>query len=227
MTDRTLDRLIRFDRRSRDYPLRTMTDGRQPRSYSYRHYTTDQGRQGACALHAVTQEAAARPVPVFGDPIYAPADVPTLNALASRLYARAQEIDEFPGTEPQMSGTSILAAMKVGAEQGWWDEYRWALGSGPEAAAQDVILALGHKGPVVIGSTWKRGMWRPDSDGYLNVTGPDEGGHGYLLTSYSKKRDAVWTPNSWGGDGQGWITRSGLATLLAEDGVVGQFDLVR
>lgn len=43
-----LDRLVRYDERSLAYPIRPLLAARQPRSYSWRGYTTDQGRQGAC-----------------------------------------------------------------------------------------------------------------------------------------------------------------------------------
>lgn len=218
--ERTLDRIPYFDERSKGHPLRAMLPGagRKPRSYSFRHYLTNQGEQGACAGHAAAQEAAARPAPFFGDPVHSPAETSVIEAAARQCYGIAQANDTFPGAEPEVSGTSIVAVMEAGIGLGWWTEYRWALGPGPEAAAQDVIMGLGYRGPILVGSWWRGGMWRADADGFLNVSGAYDGGHGYLLTAYSAKRDAVWTPNSWGGAGQGWIKRSDLVTLLAEDG---------
>lgn len=216
--DPRLDRLQQFDDRSRAYPIRTLVGARQPRSYTWRHYVTDQGQQGACVGHACTQEAAARPKPYFGDPVLKPAPVADLNETARTVYRRAQQIDPWEGEEPVYSGTSVLAGVQAGQERGWWSEYRWALGPGPDAAAQDVILALGYAGPVIMGTVWRSGMWGADTDGYLRATGNDEGGHAYLLVSYSAKRDAVWTPNSWGGQGQGWINRTDLVSLLAAGG---------
>lgn len=216
--DRRLDRLIEFDERSKDYPVRAVVGGRKPRAYTWRGVTTDQGNQGACVGHAVTQEAAARPVTVFGDPLKAPPDISALNHLAYDVYRRAQRHDPWPGEEPAYSGTSVLAGVKVGQEQGWWTTYRWALGPGADKAAQDVILSVGYAGPVIMGTAWHSGMWQADDDGFLHATGDVEGGHAYLLTSYSIKRDAVWTPNSWGGSGQGWISRADLTRLLAAGG---------
>ena len=211
-----LDRAVRYDPRSLDYPIRELVDGRVPRSFTWRTVTTDQGRQGACVGHGVTQEAAARPVPVFGDPVRNPPTVSLLNATALAVYQEAQRTDEYPGEA--YSGTSVLAGVKVGQARGWWTGYRWALGPGPEAAAQDVILALGYQGPVIMGTGWREGMWQADADGYLRATGPVEGGHCYLLTRYSRARDAVWTGNSWNGSGAGWITRADLVSLLADNG---------
>lgn len=216
--DPRLDRFEQFDVRSRAYPIRALIGTGGVRSYTWRHYVTDQGQQGACVGHACTQEAAARPSPVYGDPVRNPVAVTTLNDDARAVYRRAQQLDSWEGEEPTYSGTSVLAGAQAGQERGWWSEYRWALGPGPDAAAQDVILALSYAGPVIMGTVWRSGMWRPNEKGYLRAIGNDEGGHAYLLVSYSAKRDAVWTPNSWGGAGQGWITRTDLVSLLAAGG---------
>jgi hypothetical protein len=164
-------------------------------------------------------EAAAHPVPVFGKPyLYRLGikQVEPINQVARDLYHRAKQLDEWAGEDYE--GSSVLGAAKAGAEKGWWTEYRWALGPGAEAAAQDVILALGWHGPVMMGTYWYEGMWQADKDSYLHAEGNIAGGHAWLLTRYSKKRDAVWTPNSWGGQGQGWISRADLVKLLANDG---------
>jgi hypothetical protein len=223
MTERVLDRLVQFDEASKAYPIRALVGAKAARSYSWRTVTTDQGRQGACVGHGVVQEATARPVTVFGDPVKQPPDVANLNNIARDVYYEAQKIDPWPGGEyagasPTYAGTSVLAGVKIGQQRGWWTEYRWALGPGPDAAAQDVILALGYAGPVIMGTAWRSGMWRPDADGYLRATGSNQGGHCYLLSRYSKRRDAVFTTNSWGGAGAGWITRPDLVSLLADDG---------
>ncbi len=218
-----LDRLIEFDSRSKSYGVRELVGEKKPRAYSWKSVVTDQGRQGACVGHGVVQEAASRPVTVFGDPVRQPPNVAELNSIARDVYYAAQMIDPWPGGEydgasPRYEGTSVLAGVKIGQQRGWWTEYRWALGPGPDAAAQDVILALGYAGPVIMGTYWRTGMWRPDADGYLRATGSNEGGHCYLLSRYSLERDAVFTTNSWGGAGAGWITRADLTSLLADDG---------
>lgn len=216
MTDRVFDRVPSFDEKSLDYPIRTLLPDKPARAYTWRHAQTDQGREGACVGHAIVGEAAARPKPVFGDPYWKPPVASTLNSEAYKVYKEAQKIDYWDGESYE--GTSVLAGMKIGQQRGWWSEYRWALGPGAEAAANDVILAIGYRGPVVMGTWWHAGMSQPDSKGYLQVTGGKLGGHAYLLTSYSKMRDAVWTPNSWGGYGQGWITRADLVRLLDDEG---------
>lgn len=164
-------------------------------------------------------EAAARPKPVFGDPCrqeFTGAELAAIDTAAREVYHEAQRIDEWPGEA--YDGTSVIAGMKVGRARGWWEEYRWALGPGAEAAADDVIRTVTRYGPVVMGTWWRAGMMRADASGTLRATGSYLGGHAWLVTRYNARRDAIWTPNSWGGEGQGWITRADLTTLLAEDG---------
>lgn len=211
------DREIKYDKKSLQYPIRELIGDKKLRSYSWRHIQLDQGTEGACTGFSATMEAAARPKPVFGNPILFPwaRDPRPINDIARQVYYRARQLDEWAGENYE--GSSVLGAVKAGQEKGWWGEYRWALGPGSQAAAQDIALALGYCGPVMMGSYWYEGMFEP-VNGYLNVTGNIAGGHAWLLTRYSLKRDAFWTPNSWGGAGQGWITRADLVKLLANDG---------
>lgn len=216
-SDPRLDRLPEYDDRSTDFPIRGLLGvERPPRSRTWPYVQLDQGREGACTGFSATMEAAAWPAPVFGDPRTKRPDPGPINAVARDVYRRARQLDDWPGENYE--GSSVLGAVKAGVERGWWGEYRWALGPGPDAAAADVIAAIGYSGPVMMGSYWWSGMMRPDEQGRLRRTGRREGGHAYLLTRYSRKLDAVWTPNSWGGEGQGWISRSDLAALLGDDG---------
>jgi hypothetical protein len=54
------------------------------------------------------------------------------------------------------------------------DEYRWGFG------IQDVILALGYKGPGVFGIDWWTGMFKPDAQGFISPSGSIAGGHAIL-----------------------------------------------
>ena len=217
--ERTLDRVIKFDKNSKKYPIKTLLPDAKPASKSWAHVQLDQGKEGACAGFSATMEAAANPIPVFGSPMLYKLlrkSVVPINQKALDIYHRAQQLDEFPGEN--YVGSSVLGSLKAGVEQGWWKEYRWALGPGSEAAAQDVIMAISHIGPVMMGTNWYEGMYNADNNGYLNVIGKVTGGHAWLLTKYSATKDAVWTPNSWGGSGQGWVSRSDLVKLLHASG---------
>lgn len=219
MSDRVFDRQVKYDNKSVDFPVRAILPNKGPKSRSWAYIQLDQGQEGACTGFSATMEAVANPVPVFGIPSFYKIfhkDVEPVNQVARDLYHRAQQLDEWAGENYE--GSSVLGAAKAGVEKGWWTEYRWALGPGAEAAAQDVIMSLSYHGPVMMGTYWYEGMYGPDAKGFLNVSGNVVGGHAWLLTKYSLTKDAVWTPNSWGGQGQGWISRADLVKLLANDG---------
>ena len=213
------DRIPSIDPRNSLYPMRTTHVTRPLRSYTWRHAQLDQGNEGACTGFAATMEAAARPVMVFG---YVwelnddPAKLRELNLVARQIYHDAQRLDDIPGVDYE--GSTVLGAMKAGQARGWWTGYRWATGSGVQMAA-DVAVAVAWSGPVIVGSAWFEGMLGDGTpNGLLLPTGEVLGGHAWLVNRYSLKRNAVWTPNSWGGQGQGWIRLEDLALLLARDG---------
>jgi hypothetical protein len=152
----------------------------------------------------VAHEAAARPVEVFN----------ITNAVARAVYKRAQQLDEWPGENYE--GTSVLAAMKAGAEKGWYTEYRWAFGEA------DLCLAIGYKGPAVLGLAWYEGMTEPDAQGIIRPTGAVLGGHAILCNGYNAKTKLYrlhnsWGP-SWGKSGDCFIAAADLRKLLLLEG---------
>lgn len=211
--DPRLDRLVEFDERSRNFPIRaTFQVLPAPRSYTWSVANwLDQGREGACVGFAWAHELLARPV-----------CVPGLNdAFARDLYQRAQKIDQwpggsYPGANPFYEGTSILAGAKIAKELGYIKEYRWAFG------LDDLRLAVGFKGPAVIGINWYEGMFNPDAEGYLKPTGRIAGGHAILVYSNSEryKRFTVWNSwgRTWGRNGTAYISHEDMARLLSEQG---------
>ena len=206
--DRVFDRIPSPASRSADYPMRAITDGQPIRSYSWRYVQLDQGSEGARVAFDSTMEAAARPRPYFGDPVNDAPDVGELNGYALTVYEKCREFDGHK----YASGATQLSGMRVGVALGFWKGYRWATGT-PAEKARDVLVAVRY-GPVCFAADWHKGMDRADADGYLYPTGAVRGGHSFLLTAVSAKRFAVWTPNSWGGSGQGWLRYGGLITLF-------------
>lgn len=175
----------------------------------------DQGREGACVGFGCTGEALASPVRVrFPDPV---APVAHANAVASGVYHRAQEIDEYEGIDYE--GTSVRAGMLVMRERLWIREFRWG------KDMDDLRLAL-ELGPVVIGVTWRDGMYETDEHGDVTVSGPVVGGHCLLITGYSpnfggRGQRFRWR-NSWsstyGLRGNGYIRPTALDDVLFADG---------
>lgn len=203
---RIFNRIPDFDPKSLEFPIRTLVTNKARRSYTWRvPVALDQGAEGACVGFGWAHELAARPK-----------EDPTItNDDAFHIYHRAQELDEWPGESYQ--GTSVLAGAKTVMELGKIKEYRWALGPGAAAAENDLALAVGYKGPAVLGTFWYEGMMEQDEAGYLHPTGNILGGHCYLVYGYNLKTGyKVW--NSWGTGHYGNISPADMITLLANSG---------
>lgn len=202
--DRRLDRVVQFDERSRKFPIRALIGNKKPRSYTWGLTThLDQGEEGACTGFSVAHEIAAKPCPA-----------PATADLALKIYQRARFLDEWPGED--YDGSSVLAAMKAATEFGYFKEYRWAFG------IDDVVLALGYHGPVVLGINWYTGMQDVDANGFIHVTGRRAGGHAIAATGVSIPGNAVRLSNSWGSEwgvaGNCMISIPDLTRLLKEQG---------
>jgi hypothetical protein len=198
-------RLVEFDERSRKFPIRTCVPDKPRRSYTWScDIVLDQGNEGACTGFSVCHEAAARPVKVKG----------INNNVAREVYHMAQQLDEWPGDDYE--GSSVLGAMKAGRQKGWYKEYRWAFGE------QDLCLAVGYKGPCVLGINWYDGMSTPDSKGIIAPTGAIAGGHAIMCNGFNVKTGLYRLHNSWGNwwgiNGECFIHQDHMARLLAEQG---------
>lgn len=199
-----LDRRIEFDERSRTYPIRTLVADKPRRSYTWKvGVSLDQGNEGACVGFGWAHELAARP-----------SVHPMTNELAFSLYNEAKTVDQWPGVNYE--GTSVLAGAKAVQAHHWLSEYRWAF------SENDLALAVGYKGPVVLGVWWLSGMdnLRKDEDGRLwaSVFGDKRGGHCFITHGYSIKLDAYKCWNSWGAPSEFYISRPDMAKLLADEG---------
>jgi hypothetical protein len=160
----------------------------------------DQGTEGACTGFGMAHVLSSTPRRVHG----------LTAGIAQGIYHQARREDEWEGED--YDGSSVLAAIKAGKELGWYSEYRWAFG------LDDVILAIGYRGPVVLGVNWYTGMMQPDRDWYLRVTGIVEGGHAILANQVNVRDRWVGLRNSWGGACNGRITFDDLDRLLHEQG---------
>lgn len=203
--ERTFDRLPEFDPKSRLFPIRSLVAGNPIRGYTWRcDANLNQGREGACVGFSWAHELAARPVPVRG----------LTNDKARSIYFEAQRVDEWEGETYE--GTSVLAGAKVLQRQGLIGEYRWAFG------LTDLLLALGYKGPAVLGLNWHEGMFEPDNNGFIHPTGQVLGGHAIMANAVSKTGRYVRLHNSWGPDwgqnGSAKISWDDLDILLREQG---------
>lgn len=203
--DRKFGRIRQFDPRSRGYAIRSLLPAKAPRSYTWHcHVVLDQGNESSCTGMAVSHEAAARPVEMSG----------ITEHIATEVYHRARQLDDWPGEDYE--GSSVLAAMKAGQERGWYKEYRWAF------SEADLCLAVGYKGPAVLGINWYEGMEETDPQQKLQITGEVLGGHAILCNGFNVKTGLYRLHNSWGSawgiNGECYMSRPDMARLLREDG---------
>lgn len=241
--DPRLDRLEHFDPRSRAYPIvRALPyaggPALRPRSYTWRitkREVLNQGSEGACVGHAVTNELLARPAETrFGGFNQAQ------RFAREQVYWEAQKIDPwpggaYPGADPFYEGTSILAGVKVAQRLGYFKEYRWAFG------LRDLALGVGYNGPALIGVPWYDSMYTPDENNFILPMGRIVGGHAILVRAIKMKfgshkfswwkrtwedvdldESYVTLRNSWGGDygnkGDCYMTLRNLGALLDQRG---------
>lgn len=211
MTDKGLGRRAAPDARDRLYPMRSVLPARLP-ARTWRYWNADGwwGDQGAtphCVGYAWTHYVEDGPRTWSGPaPIIDP----------DELYAEAQTVDEWEGED--YDGTSVRAGAKILQEGGWIAEYRWAM------SLRDVLDALLHVGPVVVGTVWYESMFTPDEHGLMLVDPASgvAGGHAYVLNGANERRRRARMKNSWGRAwgrrGYAEIAYDDLERLLADDG---------
>ena len=136
------------------------------------------------------------------------------------IYRRAQELDPWPGGEPDYYGSSGLAACKALVEagvvpEGW--KYRWAFGI-------DEAMQVLRAAPLSVGTNWYSGFDNPDRFGRVKKEGYTRGGHQWEVIDYDEADDMIIGLNSWGRtwgrNGRFAMPRADFASLLEEDGDV-------
>jgi hypothetical protein len=212
--DARLNRLVQFDEKSRNFPVRALIDpAATPRSYTWTCGThLDQGTEGACVGASMTHELCAKPTIIAGL---------DMKFAREKVYWEAQRTDEwaggsYPGASPVYEGTSVLAGIKVLRTLGYVKEYRWAFG------LNDLVLALGYTGPAVLGIPWYEGMFDVHGCGFIHVSGQVAGGHAILCKGVNVKKKTLTLHNSWGSswgtNGDCLISWSDMDRLLHEQG---------
>lgn len=176
------------------------------------HVVFDQGSSPRCTCEAAV--GLLRTAPFAGS--FTEAGLYDAPDERQMLYLEAQQNDPWPGPPPAYDGSSTDAPFKVLRARGSISAWKWLFG---EAETREYLT---WHGPLVVGTVWHEGMFYPDGQGYLNVTGAVAGGHAYRLVQYNKTRDAYRVVNSWGTSwgqaGRAWLRSADLASLLAQDG---------
>ena len=215
-TDARLNRLVRFDERSRAYNVADiLPSDLKSKTWGVPGDNLDQGHEGACVGAGVTHELKAYPSAVEGL---------DMKFAVEQIYWPAQRNDpwpggSYPGASPHYEGTAVIDGVKVAQKLGYYDSYHWAFN------VIDIARAIAHLGPVIVGTEWRTGMDSPDERGWITADGDVRGGHCYLLTGVSGIVDGpprFRVRNSWGEDwghaGDAFIAFEEFAKLMAADG---------
>jgi hypothetical protein len=204
MLEKGLGRWHAPDDRDHDYRMASvLPEAIEAPSHKYWHAgeVLDQGQFPHCVGFSWRKFLDASPLNTNGGPT------------AQDIYHAAQKIDEWPGES--YDGTSVRAGVKVLQSLGHIESYVWAWDA---ATVAEWVLT---RGCVIVGTNWYRGFYRPEG-GFLQPTGPIDGGHAYTLIGYSRPRGAFRVLNSWsarwGDQGRAWITGEVLDRLIDEHG---------
>lgn len=214
-----LGRLVDHDERSRSFTIQYET----PASYKHVDWDDDapisnQGQVGACtgftALDVMNNHLFA------GNRKHATGSAALLpNAKGLDFYHQATLKDGIPGnTYPGVDGGSS----GLGAVKGLKAE-KFVLNYTHGFSMDDFLTALQHQ-PVMVGTSWTKGMFDPDKNGLIRPTGSDEGGHEYGAFGYDPATTLIkwrnhWTPE-WGVNGRFYMLANDFAKLLAQQGDV-------
>jgi C1A family cysteine protease len=120
-------------------------------------------------------------------------------------YNWAQRNDEWAGEA--YDGTSVRAGAKYMQAQRLISNYYWAYD------LNTINKAILERGPVVVGTAWMMDMFRLNDKGFISATGPEVGGHAYVLDGVNTVDKFYRIKNSWG---KNW-GRSGYARISFAD----------
>ena len=202
--ERKFGRLRSFDERSRNHRILSLVRGLEPLNKLWKlSRLLDQLTTSACVGHGISHEILCEPVVGVVDHNY-----------AMMLYNEAKKVDEWPGED--YDGTSVLAGMKVAKKLGWYESYDWAF------TLEEIILAVSHVGPVVMGTNWYEGMETPEPHtGLVKPTGWNLGGHCWIINGNNLGGffdcSNSWG-TSWGINGTFRITHEDLWYLMEHGG---------
>ena len=214
------------DTRDANFPMRTLLPARAftgVKRWWDSGAWLDQGQTGTCVGHGWAHWFEDSPVNPLG----------TVDPFG--IYRDACLIDEWEDNDDQdlFWGTSVRAGAEVLKTRDGISSYYWAEPVNDDGGLQDVIDAVGYKGPVVMGTNWYPMMEVPIyklwPDGLVRKTlllgGIDQqpvGGHCYVLNGVDVPNRLFRMKNSWGrgwgSNGRAVISFGNVRRLLKEDG---------
>ena len=167
----------------------------------------DQGNKPQCVGYSWAHWLEDGPIQQSGiPPIIKPFDI----------YKNAQKLDEWYGEN--YDGTSVRGAVKYLKTIGKVKSYYWAF---DVQTLSETILKLG---PVVVGTNWYNGMFYPNKNGLIKISGQMVGGHAYLINGVDTKTKQFRIKNSWGkswgNGGHAFISFNDMSRLIKENGEI-------
>ncbi len=194
-----------WDTKNENYPVSALLD--PAAALVSRRWTlaqrVNQGNEPKCVGASLAQELSSEPVVI---PI-------TFPYTTDYIYNLAQTLDEWPGEG--YAGTSLLAGLKALRQFGYLGEYRWGFN------ADDVAQSLSQLGPVILAGPWLSGMFTPNAEGRVVVSGTaGQTGHCYELGEVDATRGTVFIEQTWGPNWsvlgwRGWLSLEDVARLLS------------
>jgi hypothetical protein len=137
---------------------------------------------------------------------------------AVKIYALGTRLDNAPGSyPPDDTGSSGIAVAKAGVQLAYFTGYKHAFGFAHFCASLQLQ-------PVIVGTTWHNGMFKPNKKGFIRPIGAVAGGHEYLAPGIDYSTQMLTFLNSWsdqwGMGGRFHMTFADFQTLLADQGDV-------
>ena len=167
----------------------------------------NQGNTPQCVGYAWAHLLEDGPVPQSG---IAPIIPPRI------IYENAQKLDEWVGEN--YAGTSVRGGVKYLQSVGKVSSYYWGFN------LTTLINSVLNLGPVVVGTNWYNGMFYPNRNGLIKISGRIAGGHAYVINGVNTVTRLFRIKNSWGQSwgqsGHAYISFTDMERLIRERGEI-------
>lgn len=142
-----------------------------------------------------------------------PIDDKYANADLHLIYYEACAAGGYPNTENGATVRDLAKALKT---RGRLNTYAFA------ASVDEAIAWIQAKGPIVFGTVWKTGMFKPDASGLIHPKGRVAGGHAYIGVGYDPATTRIKFMNDWGKDwgvnGRFYMLKADFVKVFAKQG---------
>lgn len=221
-TDPRLGRIVSHDSRSLAYQVKAKSVDELKSIRHERHIPVlNQGALGACTGYSGASTMGSGKYWDEGVDVLDPTNPDPNSVYAVGLYSDATKIDPFHGAYPPTdTGSNGLAVAKVLQGRGLISGYI-------HATSLEAALTAISESPCSAGVEWRTGMFKPDPDGRVRLTGTLAGGHQITMDEIDVENKRVWFTNSWGPywgvQGRAYFTWEDFGILLGRYGDLVQY----